>query len=129
MSIIKATATVTYEFDTDDGLVATEEDAADQVRSMIETGQVSGWEIDVNTVREPRIEHVIISFDTTGAAFTEPLNHEPDDYFLMLETTTILSTLIWKMTERGEIGSLHDRPILDSNGNTVGVVTITRSKP
>lgn len=71
------------------------------------------------------IEHVIIAFDTTSAAFASLTTSERADEWTMREIRPILSRLIRKVTD----GSFDDGlPIIDTNGATVGVVTITRAK-
>jgi hypothetical protein len=70
------------------------------------------------------IEHVIISLDTVAAAFCDPVSQEPDDDSAMREIAFILTRTLRHVVERTFD---HDQPILDSNGNTVGVITITRS--
>lgn len=67
------------------------------------------------------ITQVTISIDTTNAAFCEPMSQEPDDDYALAEVETIIAGVL-------RYGIRHNLPLRDTNGNTVGVVTITREE-
>lgn len=49
--IINVTASVSYSYDTDDGLVSNEEEAIEDVRSVIDNRQVQSSDFDIEVQR------------------------------------------------------------------------------